>query len=76
MIVGLIKPNEGRIFLEHDDGKVDELTSLPVYKRAQLGVSYLAQEASIPMNPPFSLPVPESFLGKSPGWMTPTKTLS
>ena len=47
MIVGLIKPNEGRIFLEHDDGKVDELTTLPVYKRAQLGVSYLAQEASV-----------------------------
>ena len=33
MIVGLIKPNGGRIFLEHDDGKVDELTKLPVYKR-------------------------------------------
>ena len=47
MIVGLIKPNGGRIFLEHDDGKVDELTKLPVYKRAQLGVSYLAQEASV-----------------------------
>lgn len=47
MIVGLIKPNEGRIFLEHDDGHVDELTKLPVYKRAQLGVSYLAQEASV-----------------------------
>ena len=26
MIVGLIKPNEGRIFLEHDDGHTDELT--------------------------------------------------
>ena len=47
MIVGLIKPNEGRIFLEYDDGTVNELTSLPVYKRAQLGVSYLAQEASV-----------------------------
>ena len=47
MIVGLIKPNEGRIFLEHDDGHTDELTKLPVYKRAQLGVSYLAQEASV-----------------------------
>ena len=32
MIVGLIKPNEGRIFLEYDDGTVNELTSLPVYK--------------------------------------------
>ena len=47
MIVGLIKPNEGRIFLEHDNGQIDELTKLPVYKRAQLGVSYLAQEASV-----------------------------
>ena len=47
MIVGLIKPNGGRIFLEHDDGEVDELTKLPVYRRAQMGVSYLAQEASV-----------------------------
>ncbi|MBQ2424222.1 MAG: LPS export ABC transporter ATP-binding protein [Alistipes sp.] len=47
MIVGLIKPNGGRIFLEQDDGVVNELTQLPVYKRAQLGVSYLAQEASV-----------------------------
>ncbi|MCH5331549.1 MAG: LPS export ABC transporter ATP-binding protein [Alistipes sp.] len=47
MIVGLIKPNEGRIFLEHDDGKIDELTKLPVYRRAQMGVGYLAQEASV-----------------------------
>lgn len=42
MIVGLIKPNEGSIFLE---GK--ELTKEPVYKRAQEGVGYLAQEASV-----------------------------
>ena len=47
MIVGLIKPNEGRIFLENDEGQVNELTSLPVYRRAQLGVGYLAQEASV-----------------------------
>ena len=47
MIVGLIKPNGGRIFLEHDDGTINELTKLPVYQRAQLGVSYLAQEASV-----------------------------
>ena len=47
MIVGLIKPNEGRIFLEHDDGKIVELTKEPVYRRAQLGVGYLAQEASV-----------------------------
>lgn len=42
MIVGLIQPNEGRIFLEND-----EITSLPMYKRAKLGIGYLAQEASV-----------------------------
>ena len=47
MIVGLIKPNEGRIFLESDEGQTSELTDLPVYRRAQLGVGYLAQEASV-----------------------------
>lgn len=47
MIVGLIKPNEGKIFLENDDKQVAELTDLPVYRRAQLGVGYLAQEASV-----------------------------
>ena len=47
MIVGLIKPNEGRIFLEDDNGKVSDITKLPVYRRAQMGVGYLAQEASV-----------------------------
>ncbi|MEG2612390.1 MAG: ATP-binding cassette domain-containing protein, partial [Alistipes sp.] len=47
MIVGLITPNEGKIFLEDNEGKINELTNLPVYKRAQLGVGYLAQEASV-----------------------------
>lgn len=42
MIVGLIKPNSGRIFL--DDR---EITSEPMYKRAQRGIGYLAQEASV-----------------------------
>lgn len=42
MIVGLIKPNGGQIFL---DG--EEITTLPVYKRARLGIGYLAQEASV-----------------------------
>ncbi|WP_019038924.1 LPS export ABC transporter ATP-binding protein [Psychroflexus tropicus] len=42
MIVGLIKPNGGRIFLD----KVD-ITKFPMYKRAQNGIGYLAQEASI-----------------------------
>ena len=47
MIVGLIKPNNGRIFLEDDNLKISELTDLPVYRRAQMGVGYLAQEASV-----------------------------
>ena len=42
MIVGLIQPNEGKIFLENE-----AITSLPMYKRAQLGIGYLAQEASV-----------------------------
>ena len=42
MTVGLITPNEGRIFL--DDL---EITKYPVYKRAQAGIGYLAQEASV-----------------------------
>ena len=47
MIVGLIKPNEGQIFLENEQGGADDITKLPVYKRAQMGVGYLAQEASV-----------------------------
>ena len=47
MIVGLIKPNEGQIFLENDEGEISELTDMPVYRRAQMGVGYLAQEASV-----------------------------
>lgn len=42
MTVGLVIPNEGRIFLDDRD-----ITKYPVYKRAQNGIGYLAQEASI-----------------------------
>lgn len=42
MIVGLIKPNEGKIFLEDQD-----ITDLPMYQRAKRGIGYLAQEASV-----------------------------
>ncbi len=42
MIVGLVSPFSGKIFLDDQ-----EITSLPMYKRAQLGVGYLAQEASV-----------------------------
>ncbi len=47
MIVGLIKPNEGHIYLEDGNGKVTDITKEPVYRRAQMGVGYLAQEASV-----------------------------
>lgn len=42
MTVGLISPNEGKIFLDEHD-----ITRLPVYKRAKRGIGYLAQEASV-----------------------------
>ena len=42
MIVGMIKPNGGNIYLNNE-----EITSYPMYKRAQKGIGYLAQEASI-----------------------------
>ena len=42
MTVGLITPNEGRIFLDDLD-----ITKYPVYKRAQTGIGYLVQEASV-----------------------------
>jgi lipopolysaccharide export system ATP-binding protein len=42
MTVGLIRPNEGQIFLDNRD-----ITNEPMYKRAQMGIGYLAQEASV-----------------------------
>ena len=42
MIVGLIKPNEGHIYLDDED-----ITNLPMYQRARRGLGYLAQEASV-----------------------------
>src|SRR5574344_888779 len=42
MITGLIKPDGGRIYLDNED-----ITALPMYKRAQKGLGYLAQEASV-----------------------------
>jgi lipopolysaccharide export system ATP-binding protein len=42
MIVGLIKPNEGRVFLDQED-----ITDLAMYRRAQRGIGYLPQEASV-----------------------------
>lgn len=42
MVVGLIKPDEGKVFLDQE-----EITKLPMYKRAQMGIGYLPQEASV-----------------------------
>jgi len=42
MIVGLIKPNDGDIYLEDEN-----ITDLPMYRRAKRGIGYLAQEASV-----------------------------
>lgn len=42
MTVGLIKPNEGKVFLDNQD-----ITEFPVYKRAQIGIGYLPQEPSV-----------------------------
>ncbi len=42
MIVGMVKPNSGKIFLDNID-----ITKEPMYRRAQLGIGYLPQEASV-----------------------------
>lgn len=42
MIVGMVKPNSGKVFLDDTD-----ITPFPMYKRAQLGIGYLPQEASV-----------------------------
>ncbi len=42
MTVGFIKPNQGNVFLDEQD-----ITKMPMYKRAQLGIGYLPQEASV-----------------------------
>jgi lipopolysaccharide export system ATP-binding protein len=42
MVVGLIKPYSGKVFLDDKD-----ISDLPMYKRAQIGIGYLAQEASV-----------------------------
>jgi len=42
MMVGLVKPDAGKVFLDSD-----EVTEEPMYRRAQMGIGYLAQEASV-----------------------------
>ncbi|MBQ6743015.1 MAG: LPS export ABC transporter ATP-binding protein [Bacteroidales bacterium] len=52
MVVGIIKPYSGKVYLAPEEdkgetGEVIELTQYPMYKRSQMGVGYLAQEASV-----------------------------
>lgn len=42
MVVGLVKPDEGTVYLNEED-----ITQIPMYKRAQMGIGYLPQEASV-----------------------------
>jgi lipopolysaccharide export system ATP-binding protein len=42
MIVGMIKPNKGKVFLDDQD-----ITDIPMYRRASMGIGYLPQEASV-----------------------------
>ena len=47
MITGQVKPNGGNIYLQDDEGNITDITTLPMYKRAQSGIGYLPQEASV-----------------------------
>src|SRR5580704_6758758 len=42
MVVGFVRPDEGSVYLNEQD-----ITKLPMYKRAQMGIGYLPQEASV-----------------------------
>src|SRR5437762_9180649 len=42
MVVGLIKPDDGKVYLNEED-----ITKMPMYKRSQQGIGYLPQEASV-----------------------------
>jgi lipopolysaccharide export system ATP-binding protein len=46
MATGFIAPDQGQVFFE-DDGQTNDITLLPMYKRARLGIAYLPQEPSI-----------------------------
>ncbi len=46
MVVGLIKPDAGKIMIE-DNGRSQDITAMPMYRRARLGISYLSQESSV-----------------------------
>ena len=46
MTTGFIAPDSGKVYFE-DEGKAHDITHLPMYKRARMGIAYLPQEASI-----------------------------
>ena len=62
MVVGLIKPYSGKVFLDNED-----ISNLPMYKRAQIGIGYLAQEASVFRQMTHHLICPDC---RSIGWMS------
>jgi lipopolysaccharide export system ATP-binding protein len=47
MIVGMIRPDGGDVFLTSEAGGEERLTRMPMYRRARLGIGYLPQEASV-----------------------------
>ena len=47
MVVGMVRPDAGDVYLGPENGPETRLTRVPMYKRARLGLGYLAQEASI-----------------------------
>lgn len=47
MVVGMIRPESGRILLHYPNRPNEDLTQLPMYRRARLGISYLSQESSV-----------------------------
>ncbi len=47
MVVGLIQADSGNIYLADEQGQKNDITNLPMYKRARLGIAYLSQESSV-----------------------------
>ena len=47
MVVGMVRPDKGDVFLGHEGEEPTRITTMPMYKRARRGVGYLAQEASV-----------------------------
>ena len=47
MVVGMVRPDAGDVFLGREGGEARRITRTPMYQRARLGIGYLAQEASV-----------------------------